>query len=380
MKFASAITWSLVAISSFGISEAAIPSHSLNFPVVRNVEHPKIECSSTDEEIYFNEFLSIGFRESYPLTEAIIPAYNQLLEYKLSFQAIPGFETFMPNIIVNILDAELNIEPSFKSKTLQYKFDFWSSRSYMEKVTDAISTSDRKLLEYFQYFPEQTSKIWQNHQANLKQNILNYSPTNDEQFIHELSSLVHLLGYVKGNEEFGVDIYIQISSLSAIKNKIGENSTTYKHAVESLENVLALLAEDCKILVIESPSTSIPESHLKKRSKVRSSTAPAFQFASKQACEVATDKCSAHGECKENKNQWSCVCEPSFNKTTSKTTTWVGPDCGKKDVSVPANLFLWTTIALVLAMVGGIKLLASVGSDPLPGVLDAATLPTKKTI
>ena len=48
-----------------------------------------------------------------------------------------------------------------------------------------------------------------------------------------------------------------------------------------------------------------------------------------------------------------------------------------KDVSVEANLFLWTSIALVVILVGGIQLMFGIGNDPLPGVLDAATIPKR---
>ena len=49
----------------------------------------------------------------------------------------------------------------------------------------------------------------------------------------------------------------------------------------------------------------------------------------------------------------------------------------QKDVSVEANLFLWTSIALVVILVGGIQLMFGIGNDPLPGVLDAATIPKR---
>ncbi|KAI5967604.1 hypothetical protein KGF57_000332 [Candida theae] len=391
MRFSSSISCSLLACVAVVSSETTGAGYSIDYPVVRNIDQPKSVLTSKEEQIFFDTFLSRGTHDKDSISVSMIPVMNKLLEYSMSFQPSPdsaikkGAWTpdHKPLMIINIVGAELNSEPDFEAKTLQSQFDSMFSKTMLrwgDKLTDAIAVDSmtRGVVDHFQYFAEQTSKIWQSHQDTLKQQIINYSPTNEEMFIRELSSLVHLRDYVK-NATLGSDrFYIQISSLASIGNKIGRDSTTYKHAVKSLENVLASLAKECMILVVESPNATV-NTHLQKRSKV-GLTAPAFKYASKQACEVGTDKCSAHGVCKESKNQWSCVCEPSFNKTTSKTTTWVGPDCGKKDVSVPANLFLWTSIALVLSLVGGVKLLASVGSDPLPGVLDAATLSTKKTI
>ncbi|CCG24955.1 membrane-localized protein [Candida orthopsilosis Co 90-125] len=387
MKLTSAISWSLIAYTAFGASDAAAPGPSSNYPVIRNVDEPKTGLSYKDEQLCLDGFFNwVEYDEEY-IDENLIPLFNQHLEYIWSPRQKPGLPeiTFKPKLFVNILGGELNTEPSFETKSSQSYADFWfkTTLKYGRQLTDVMNFMgiEHGVDDHFKYFGEQRNRIWQNHQDNLKQQIINYSPTNDGMFSYELASLVHLRDFARDVRLHNdAKFIIQMSSFASIKNKIGANSTTYKHAVGSLENILESLNVYFDILVVESPNYT-PKDRLQKKSQVRSAaSAPAFGYASKQACEVATDKCSAHGECKENKDQWSCVCEPSFNKTTSKTTTWVGYDCGKKDVSVPANLFLWTTIALVLSLVGGIKLLASVGSDPLPGVLDAATLPTKKTI
>ncbi|KAI5970222.1 hypothetical protein CANMA_000834 [Candida margitis] len=389
MKLSSTIAWSLIASTGFGSSEAVTaPCHSSNYLVVRNVDEPKTGLTNKDEQIYLDQFLERDTHGNDSLDEALMPMINQLIQYQTPSKERSRKTIYNPRLklLVNIVGGELSQEPNFESKSMQSEFDDLFRKAKSErsgKLTDVLTalSPSESVQKHFQYFSERTNKIWQNHQEGLKQEIINYSPTNEEMFIHELSSLVHLRDYVKDENPNNGQYYTQISSLLSIKNKIGADSTTYKHAVASLQNTLQSLAEYFSILVVESPNYTKDITHLQKRSQVRSSvSAPAFKYASKQACEVATDKCSAHGECKESKEHWSCVCEPSFNKTTSKTTTWVGYDCAKKDVSVPANLFLWTSIALILSLVGGVKLLASIGSDPLPGVLDAATLPSKKTI
>ncbi|CAD1812773.1 hypothetical protein FOB58_005660 [Candida parapsilosis] len=387
MKFSNAISWSLVASTAFGGSDSSTPTPASNYPVIRNVDEPKTGLSYKEEQFCLDNFLRKLEITEVTIDDKLVPLVNQNLDYIWSPRQKSGLPEirFKPVLVVNIIGGELSTEPSFETKSSQSYVDYWFKvySEYRKPLTDGLIHFglDNGLVDHFKYFNEQRDKIWQHHQACLKQQILNYSPTNEEKFMHELSSLVHLLDHVKSVSKYSGGIFIiQMTSLASIKNKIGADSTTYKHAVDSLEETLASLNVYFDILVIESPNIK-PQNHLQKKSQmISAASTSAFKYASKQACEVATDKCSAHGECKQNKDQWRCVCEPSFNKTTSKTTTWVGYDCGKKDVSVPANLFLWTTIALVLSLIGGIKLLASVGSDPLPGVLDAATLPTKKTI
>ena len=140
-----------------------------------------------------------------------------------------------------------------------------------------------------------------------------------------------------------------------------------------MTDLLLKLSQTFDIVVVTFPQ--IQElSHLNKRNVELS--VKSFQYGTQAACEVATNKCNSHGKCTQVGDNWACQCEPSFNKTTSKLQlglVMIVP----KDVSVEANLFLWTSIALVVILVGGIQLMFGIGNDPLPGVLDAATIPKR---
>lgn len=97
-----------------------------------------------------------------------------------------------------------------------------------------------------------------------------------------------------------------------------------------------------------------------------------------EACESATHGCSGHGACaKINKagTLFACVCKPSVvtNKDGKNSTTrYGGYACQKIDVSVPTQMFLWTSVVLVLALVATVKLVFSLDSEPLPGILNIA--------
>ncbi|ODQ80784.1 hypothetical protein BABINDRAFT_166366 [Babjeviella inositovora NRRL Y-12698] len=97
-------------------------------------------------------------------------------------------------------------------------------------------------------------------------------------------------------------------------------------------------------------------------------------YSTEESCQVATANCNNHGICTQIGATWTCVCAPSFNSTINKTTSWAGAACEKKDVSVEFNLFLWTGVGFLTLFVAGVKMLATVGSEPLPGVLEAATI------
>ncbi|OVF05165.1 hypothetical protein A9F13_24g00682 [Clavispora lusitaniae] len=98
-------------------------------------------------------------------------------------------------------------------------------------------------------------------------------------------------------------------------------------------------------------------------------------FSDKDECDSSTKGCNNHGSCAEVASDcWQCVCVPSVDKKASKTTKWAGYDCSKKDISSSAHLLLWTSVALLITLAVGTKLLFSVDSEPLPGVLEAATV------
>ncbi|CUM63034.1 uncharacterized protein PRCAT00000596001 [Priceomyces carsonii] len=265
-----------------------------------------------------------------------------------------------------------------------------------------------KLIRHFHFFNENLISIWKNFKSNVigsfkgtadeeivvsrgsKLDMSTLNVINDRLFINELSQLVHL-----NQEEAkkGNLIFFNSNSLLSIHRMIGSESSTYKFARKVLSNFLIKLQDKYEIIVVSIPvGTAQPyHSNISKRNKEladlfkisdyskRSVTSNSC-FGSEEACQASTSNCNSHGVCSKVKAKcWTCLCSPTFNKTTSKTTKWSGTDCSKKDISVEANLFLWSLLALAIFFVGGIKLLIDVGNEPLPGVLDAATSSKKSS-
>jgi len=79
---------------------------------------------------------------------------------------------------------------------------------------------------------------------------------------------------------------------------------------------------------------------------------------------------------------WTCLCTPSVRQVGDgnglQTTYWAGEQCQKQDISMQFHLFFWFTIALVLTVVVGVKLLWSVGEEEMGGVLGSGVSPVKK--
>lgn len=98
-------------------------------------------------------------------------------------------------------------------------------------------------------------------------------------------------------------------------------------------------------------------------------------FNSEEECIFSTNNCNTHGLCSKNSltSKWACICGSSFNKTSKSTTHWSGSSCSKIDVSTEFNLIFWSSLGMVLTLVAGVGLLYGVDSEPLPGILAAAT-------
>ncbi|EFY88726.1 hypothetical protein J3458_002222 [Metarhizium acridum] len=109
-------------------------------------------------------------------------------------------------------------------------------------------------------------------------------------------------------------------------------------------------------------------------------------YESKEACMASTRNCSSHGECQDkyakadgSKNTvacFSCHCQSTRSKSGS-LTTWAGPTCAKKDVSVAFWLFAGFTLALVGILYLAISILFNVGEEQLPGVIGAGVSRSK---
>jgi hypothetical protein len=106
-------------------------------------------------------------------------------------------------------------------------------------------------------------------------------------------------------------------------------------------------------------------------------------YSTQDACTNSTNSCSSHGECaKASDGCWSCVCKPTIRKSPEggheQVTHWGGYGCQKQDVSVPFNLLLIFTVAIVFVIAWAIGLLYSIGEEELPSVLSAGVAPAHK--
>ncbi|KAI0391290.1 hypothetical protein F5Y17DRAFT_17339 [Xylariaceae sp. FL0594] len=108
-------------------------------------------------------------------------------------------------------------------------------------------------------------------------------------------------------------------------------------------------------------------------------------FATQSACESATNSCSGHGVCVDRwggedteASCFSCHCKKTHETANSTSvTSWGGPMCQKRDVSVPFWLLTTVSLTLVGAVALSIGLLFDVGEQKLPGVIGAGVSRSK---
>ncbi|KAG7840981.1 hypothetical protein KL942_001969 [Ogataea angusta] len=214
----------------------------------------------------------------------------------------------------------------------------------------------------------------------------------DEEFISELTQLEFLLK----KELVTTDdkIIVNLQSLTNIYRKTGKNSQAYQTCKKLVSKLISSLLEnsvkyDSTIVVMplqqQTITMKINDDAKQGFSLTKRDSSTVFAsangcFSSQEDCLDSTSTCSGHGLCSKVGKCWKCVCSATQDSSTGRTTKWTGASCQKKDVSAEANLFLWTTVVLLFVFAAGIKLLVSCGNEELPGVLIAATVPTKKTM
>lgn len=104
-------------------------------------------------------------------------------------------------------------------------------------------------------------------------------------------------------------------------------------------------------------------------------------FSDRKALIDATKNCSSHGipikrftDPDSRRDCYSCLCHPDVitdDEGRNKTHRWAGAACSKKDIGESFWLIAVVTIGLLGAAGWGVGLLASMGSEELPGVLSA---------
>lgn len=265
--------------------------------------------------------------------------------------------------------------------------------SHVTKVTDEIrlvtpeSHDSKSMKHVFKRLHDELPRHWQNffagEQSTFDLLTSGLNVLNDKLFISEILQVSTIA------EQYSSGLVVaSLDSLLSLGTKIGYESSTYQLAKQTLARSIQALSEKFDVTIVafgpQHKAASL-KSRMAKRSQELSEVFAAFTkrgavtaksfFSDEDACNSATNKCSGHGSCTEvGSKGWQCACKPTYDKKSSKTTNWAGADCSKKDIAAQANLLLWTSVALLLTLVGGIKLLFSIGNDSLPGVLEAATV------
>nr|OQO15454.1 hypothetical protein B0A51_16794 [Rachicladosporium sp. CCFEE 5018] len=106
-------------------------------------------------------------------------------------------------------------------------------------------------------------------------------------------------------------------------------------------------------------------------------------FSSLSACQTTTRNCTGHGSCSLKYTDkdagsglgacYSCACQASVVTTDGKkkTTTWGGPACQKRDVSVEFWLIVLFTVGLIFVVGFAVGTVWEMGSEELPSVIGA---------
>lgn len=258
-----------------------------------------------------------------------------------------------------------------------------------EEITvyaDALNHPEATV-NHFLLFESQLAGIWRlfvtdGHQQVLASDSSRSRVINDKLFMTELAQLLHLrrLPIV----DAGV-VVMDMGLLNSLANKLGHDAPTVEYARDVIAEVILQFGDDYDVTVIvsdEDITGADPVKFGKRSQQVADVFAQVEKrgsvgFDSEDECKEVTGDCLGHGKCVNARSKWRCACEPSFDKEKQKTTKWAGADCLKKDVLSEANMFLWTGLVLLGFLIAGGKLMYSVGTQPLPGVLQAATNPKK---
>lgn len=278
--------------------------------------------------------------------------------------------------------------------------------SHVSLLTNEIkyvsgSESDQ-MIHDFKHFHHELPQKWSSviDTFSSKQNVIaemesSLQLINDKLYISELMQLLKFSGEQeresRDDKEDSVSstfVVANLDSLFSLGSKLGYDAKTYKVAKSALVNSIEALQSLYDVTIVAvgpEHKHACDKSEMSKRSKElsemfsdfskRESSSYSSCFSDESECQTATNNCNLHGVCTRVRSKcWQCLCSPSYDKKTSKTTKWTGFDCNKKDIAAQTQLLLWTSIALLITLVGGIKLLFNIGSDSLPGVLEAATL------
>lgn len=234
---------------------------------------------------------------------------------------------------------------------------------------------------YFNLNKSNVERMWQDlktafgDESVLKISKRSLNTPSIGEFLNEMTQL----DYFFKQDVYGKVIVTLYSPLKMFKNARDSYETAMESLSELLDNNLNSEDIDLTVIVLPVSEQTVKQSPKTKRDEVFSNSLSSAYgcFKSQAACIDSTNSCSSHGLCSNLNGCWQCVCSSTF--ADEQTTFWTGSSCEKVDYSSQFNLLFWTSLIIIFTLVAGVKLMYQAGEEPMPGVLLAATVQTKKT-
>lgn len=402
----------LGSIVLLGVSSVVASGKAAVFELGKLASHENLVASLHESESYFadkfgvGEYHSVGHgKHSIELIQKLHSEPSEKPNLVFVVKGVDEPNQLFANLAAdNELSAELSFEISFGKDREVRRLVHWLfgllpreyaqvvNATHVTKVSDEISLvtpqmdGSKSVKHVFKRLHSEMPRHWQNffsQQATMDLSDSGLNVLNDKLFINEILQVSNIAEHIPS----GLAV-ANFDSLLSLGTKLGYKSSTYQLAKKTLAHAILALGEKFEVTVVAlgpGHKAATSKHQMDKRSSELSEVFAAFTkggalssrsfFSDEDACVSATNNCTGHGACtKVGSKKWQCACKPTYNKKLSKTTNWAGADCSKKDIAAQANLLLWTSVALLVTLVGGIKLLFSIGSESLPGVLEAATV------
>ncbi|KAG5365408.1 hypothetical protein CJU90_4488 [Yarrowia sp. C11] len=169
---------------------------------------------------------------------------------------------------------------------------------------------------------------------------------------------------------YAIESGINMDTIQKLSDRLEQKKGAAKASLimtstaNNIEDLISNADERNPVTVVYAPSCLRLTTKDKRGSRLASKkkqTIGVFRFGSEDECIEKTSNCSGHGACSKGRGEsaYTCKCETGRG----------GKLCQKQDVSVQFQLFFWTAVVALITITLGIKLMMSVGSEPLPGVL-----------
>lgn len=168
---------------------------------------------------------------------------------------------------------------------------------------------------------------------------------------------------------YAIESALDMGAIQKLSDRLEQKHGAAKAAlimsstISDIEELIANADEKNPVTVVYAPSclrTTYKEKRALRATAKKNKNVGIARFASEDECNKKSDNCSDHGVCFQGPSgAYTCKCNTGFG----------GKLCQKQDISVQFQLFFWTAVVALITLTIGIKLMMSVGSEPLPGVL-----------